>query len=211
MAMNYNRSWTFFFVKFVDLQVKRICRKVFIISAWVSEILWFTFDRWSSRSPGIQYYLHMNNRSIDLFDPRCIEFNATLNTILLTHHPRISSDGSNIWMRERNEPFIDSFVAGQTVLSLVDEDLMYDVHQLGTLSPWALLTTLIYTYSKYFSLKNVDAHMAISFANFGKYSQWVRLTNAAPQGQQMNYLRFYAHNPGKIVCHRYSQESFFVS
>jgi hypothetical protein len=39
--------------------------------------------------------------------------------------------------------------------------------------------------------------MAISFANFGKYAQWVRLTNNAPQGQQMNYLRFYAHNPGK--------------
>lgn len=39
--------------------------------------------------------------------------------------------------------------------------------------------------------------MAISFANFGKYSQWVRLANNAPQGQQMNYLRFYAHNSGK--------------
>ena len=94
---------------------------------------------------------------------------------------------------------IEPFFVGQTVLSLVDEDLMYDVHQFGTLSPWALLTTLIYTYSKYFNLKNVEAHMAISFANFGKYSQWVRLTNAAPQGQQMNYLRFYAHNPGEIV------------
>ena len=39
--------------------------------------------------------------------------------------------------------------------------------------------------------------MAISFANFGKYSQWVRLATSTPQGQQMNYLRFYAHNPGK--------------
>jgi len=37
--------------------------------------------------------------------------------------------------------------------------------------------------------------MAISFANFGKYAQWVRLANNSPQGQQMNYLRFYAHNP----------------
>jgi hypothetical protein len=36
--------------------------------------------------------------------------------------------------------------------------------------------------------------MAISFANFGKYSQWVRLPTSTPQ---MNYLRFYAHNPGK--------------
>lgn len=43
--------------------------------------------------------------------------------------------------------------------------------------------------------------MAISFANFGKYSQWVRLANNAPQGQQMNYLRFYAHNSGKDNSH----------
>jgi hypothetical protein len=41
--------------------------------------------------------------------------------------------------------------------------------------------------------------MAISFANFGKYSQWVRLVTNALQGQQMNYLRFYAHNPGKAL------------
>jgi len=39
--------------------------------------------------------------------------------------------------------------------------------------------------------------MAISFANFGKYSQWGRLSTSATQKQQMNYLRFYAHNPGK--------------
>jgi hypothetical protein len=39
--------------------------------------------------------------------------------------------------------------------------------------------------------------MAISFANFGKYAQWIRLSSSTPQGQQMNYLRFYAHNPGK--------------
>lgn len=127
---------------------------------------------------GIQYYLNLNNRSIDLFDPRCIEFNATLNSILLTHRPRLSSDG-------------------QTYVSLIDEDLFYDVNQLGTSSPWSLLTTLLYTNTKYFNLKNVESHMAISFANFGKYSQWVRTSNTAPQGQQMNYLRFYAHNPGK--------------
>lgn len=155
----------------------------------------------------------MNNRSIDLFDPRCIEFNATLNTILLTHQPRISTDGSNTFLFFSFSKICFRFVIGQTVLSLIDEDLMYDVHQFGTLSPWALLTTLIYTYSKYFNLKNVDAHMAISFANFGKYSQWVRLTNASPQGQQMNYLRFYAHNPGEIhsftIVERYSSY-FFV-
>ena len=39
--------------------------------------------------------------------------------------------------------------------------------------------------------------MAISFANFGNYSQWVRLPTSILQGQQMNYLRLYAHNPGK--------------
>ena len=88
-------------------------------------------------------------------------------------------------------------VEGQTYVSLIDEDLFYDVHQLGTSTPWSLLTTLLYTNSKYFNLKNVESHMAISFANFGKYSQWVRTSNTAPQGQQMNYLRFYAHNPGK--------------
>lgn len=84
---------------------------------------------------------------------------------------------------------------------MIDEDLLYDVHQLGILTPWSLLTTLLYTNSKYFNLKTVDSHMAISFANFGKYSQWVRLANNAPQGQQMNYLRFYAHNSGKDNSH----------
>jgi glutamine-rich protein 1 len=83
-----------------------------------------------------------------------------------------------------------------TFVSLIDEDLLYDVHQLGILTPWSLLTTLLYTNSKYFNLKTVESHMAISFANFGKYSQWGRLGNNT-QGQQMNYLRFYAHNPGK--------------
>jgi hypothetical protein len=59
------------------------------------------------------------------------------------------------------------------------------------------LTTLIYTNAKYFNLKTVESQMAISFANFGKYSQWGRLATNTMQGQQMNYLRFYAHNPGK--------------
>lgn len=86
-------------------------------------------------------------------------------------------------------------------VSLIDEDLLYDVHQLGILTPWSLLTTLLYTNSKYFNLKTVESHMAISFANFGKYSQWVRLANNAPQGQQMNYLRFYAHNSGRTSIH----------
>jgi hypothetical protein len=84
-------------------------------------------------------------------------------------------------------------------VSLIDEDLLYDVHQLGTLTAWSLLTTLIYTNTKHFNLKNVESHMTISFANFGKYSQWVRLPAGVPQGQQMNYLRFYAHNPGEFV------------
>ncbi len=88
-------------------------------------------------------------------------------------------------------------ILANTYVSLIDEDLLYDVHQLGTLTPWSLLTTLLYTNSKYFNLKTVESHMAISFANFGKYSQWGRLSTNAPQGQQMNYLRFYAHNPGK--------------
>ncbi len=88
-------------------------------------------------------------------------------------------------------------ILANTYVSLIDEDLLYDVHQLGTLTPWSLLTTLLHTNSKYFNLKTVESHMAISFANFGKYSQWGRLTNNAPQGQQMNYLRFYAHNSGK--------------
>ena len=78
---------------------------------------------------------------------------------------------------------------------MIDEDLLYDVHQLGILTPWSLLTTLIYTNTKYFNLKTVESHMTISFANFGKYSQWERSGNANTQGQQMNYLRFYAHNP----------------
>ncbi|CAF2417956.1 unnamed protein product [Rotaria sp. Silwood2] len=125
---------------------------------------------------GIQFYLNLNNRQIDLFDPRYIEFNSTLNGILQTYTPRLLTDSN-------------------TIVSLIDEDLLYDVHQLGTLTSWSLLTTLLHTNSKYFNLKTVEAHMAISFANFGKYSQWVRLSTNSPQGQQMNYLRFYAHNP----------------
>lgn len=81
---------------------------------------------------------------------------------------------------------------------MIDEELFYETQQFGTLSPYSLLNTVIYANSKYFNLKTVDAHLTISFANFGKYSQWVRLANGAPQGQQMNYLRFYAHNPGYI-------------
>jgi hypothetical protein len=88
-------------------------------------------------------------------------------------------------------------ILADTYVSLIDEDLLYDVHQFGTLTSWSLLTTLIYTNTKYFNLKTVESHMAISFANFGKYAQWVRLSTSTPQGQQMNYLRFYAHNPGK--------------
>ena len=68
---------------------------------------------------------------------------------------------------------------------------------MGTLTPWSLLMTLIYTNTKYLNLKTVDSHMSISFANFGKYAQWERLTENSSQGQQVNYLRFYAHNPGK--------------
>ncbi|CAF3361294.1 unnamed protein product [Rotaria socialis] len=83
-----------------------------------------------------------------------------------------------------------------TYISLIDEDLLYDIYQFGILTPWSLLTTFIYTNTKYFNLKTVESHMAIGFANFGKYSQWVRLSTTSPQGQQMNYLRFDAHNPG---------------
>ncbi|CAF3563186.1 unnamed protein product [Rotaria sp. Silwood1] len=125
---------------------------------------------------GIQFYLNLNNRQIDLFDPHYVEFNSTLNKILANYVPRVLADSN-------------------TYISLIDEELLYDVHQLGTLTPWSLLTTLIYTNTKYFNLKTVESHMAISFANFGKYSQWVRLSTSTPQGQQMNYLRFYAHNP----------------
>lgn len=129
------------------------------------------FDYRKSFRLGIQFYLNLNNRQIDLFDPRHVEFNSTLNKILLQHSPR--------------------------VVSLIDEDLLYDVQQMGTINPWALLTTLIYTNSKYFNLKTIEAHQTTSFANFGKYSQWARVSSTSPQGQQMNYLRFFAHNPGE--------------
>ena len=39
---------------------------------------------------GIQFYLKINNRSIDIFDPRYTQFNSTLTRILSTHTPRIS-------------------------------------------------------------------------------------------------------------------------
>lgn len=40
---------------------------------------------------GIQFYLNLNNRQIDLFDPRYIEFNSTLNKILQNYSPRINT------------------------------------------------------------------------------------------------------------------------
>jgi hypothetical protein len=40
---------------------------------------------------GIHFYLKINNRQIDLFDPRYVEFNSTLNKILLNYLPRVSS------------------------------------------------------------------------------------------------------------------------
>ena len=91
-------------------------------------------------------------------------------------------------------------------VSLIDEDLMYDIHQFGTVTPWSLLVTLIYTNTKYFNLKTVESHMSVSFANFGKYSQWERLSAEITQGQQKNYLRFYAHNSGE-ECFSFCLES----
>ncbi|CAF1459040.1 unnamed protein product, partial [Adineta ricciae] len=109
---------------------------------------------------GIQEYLNMNNRSIDLFNPCYVEFNSTLNQILSNYSPRLS-------------PITNNYV------SLITEDILYDARQLGNLTPWSLLTTLIYINTKYFNLKTVESHMAISFANFGKYSQWGRLATSA--------------------------------
>ncbi|CAF4596143.1 unnamed protein product [Rotaria sp. Silwood2] len=74
---------------------------------------------------GIQFYLNLNNRQIDLFDPRYIEFNSTLNGILQTYTPRLLTDSN-------------------TIVSLIDEDLLYDVHQLGTLTSWSLLSTFLF-------------------------------------------------------------------
>ena len=39
---------------------------------------------------GINFYLKINNRQIDLFDPRYVEFNSTLNKILSNYSPRVS-------------------------------------------------------------------------------------------------------------------------
>ncbi len=41
---------------------------------------------------GIHFYLKINNRQIDLFDSRYVEFNSTLNKILSNYSPRISPD-----------------------------------------------------------------------------------------------------------------------
>ncbi|CAF2170302.1 unnamed protein product [Rotaria magnacalcarata] len=132
------------------------------------------FQQWCVQC--IQFYLNLNNRQIDLFDACYVEFNSTLNNILINYMPRMLTDSNSY-------------------VSLIDENLLYDIHQFGGLTPWSLLTTLIYINSKYFNLKTVESHVAISFANFGKYSQWVRLSKNSSQGQQMDYLRFYAHNP----------------
>ena len=39
---------------------------------------------------GIHFYFKINNRQIDLFDPRYVEFNSTLNQILGNYSPRLS-------------------------------------------------------------------------------------------------------------------------
>jgi hypothetical protein len=45
---------------------------------------------------GIQFYLNINNRQIDLFDPRYFEFNSTLNKILQNYTPRLLTDSKSI-------------------------------------------------------------------------------------------------------------------
>jgi hypothetical protein len=45
---------------------------------------------------GIQFYLNINNHQIDLFDPRYIEFNSTLNKILQNYTPRLLTDSKSI-------------------------------------------------------------------------------------------------------------------
>ncbi|CAF3401209.1 unnamed protein product [Rotaria socialis] len=62
---------------------------------------------------------------------------------------------------------LDHALQVNTYISLIDEDLLYDIYQFGILTPWSLLTTFIYTNTKYFNLKTVESHMAIGFANFG--------------------------------------------
>ena len=54
---------------------------------------------------GIQFYLNINNRQIDLFDPRYIEFNSTLNTLLLPYTPRLSPDGKTTTNATNNFSF----------------------------------------------------------------------------------------------------------
>ncbi|CAF1271324.1 unnamed protein product [Rotaria magnacalcarata] len=152
-----------------------------VMDVFISEVRRPTGEQYLSESIyylclGIQFYLNLNNRQIDLFDACYVEFNSTLNNILINYMPRMLTDSNSY-------------------VSLIDENLLYDIHQFGGLTPWSLLTTLIYINSKYFNLKTVESHVAISFANFGKYSQWVRLSKNSSQGQQMDYLRFYAHNP----------------
>lgn len=44
---------------------------------------------------GIQFYLNINNRQIDLFDPGHIEFNSTLNKILQEYVPRVHTDSKS--------------------------------------------------------------------------------------------------------------------
>ncbi|CAF0879246.1 unnamed protein product [Didymodactylos carnosus] len=122
---------------------------------------------------GIQFFLNINGRQTDIFDPRYSEFNSALYAILQHYIPRKQRDSN-------------------TIVSIIDEDILYDCQQLGTIKPWPLLTTLLFQNSKYFNLKTVDAHTTISFANFGKYAQWIRTPNN--QSQHMNYLRFYANN-----------------
>lgn len=69
----------------------------YIMSIFIHEIRRPTGQKYLAESIyylclGIQFYLKIHNRSIDLFDPYYVEFNSTLNKILLNYIPRLSSN-----------------------------------------------------------------------------------------------------------------------
>ncbi|XP_056145512.1 zinc finger MYM-type protein 2 isoform X2 [Lampris incognitus] len=95
---------------------------------------------------GIQQHLRAKGRDDDLFNDPCYQqFGEELNKVLRGWQPSVLPDGS-LWGR-------------------VEEQSLWSSGQLGKQSPASLLRSLVYLNTKHLSLRTVEQHLRLSFAN----------------------------------------------
>ncbi|CAG5134433.1 unnamed protein product, partial [Candidula unifasciata] len=128
---------------------------------------------------GIQQYLYENGRIDSLFsDPYFEKFTDRLNEILKTLQPKMNKHGQ--------------------MLCRIEEEHLWESKQLGAHSPFVLLNTLVYFHTKYFILKTVQDHMALSFAQILKHWKKGVPLKGQPVAIAKNVsLRFYCVTNGK--------------